>query len=286
MSDQASEMTARQKRAARLDFVRTFSLAAIGNRLPLRVLSPEGTPPSPKQQYRSQYRYLGFQDLAQPHTLASLTLFEVVLRLVDLAPLRDYLAQLYYVVSAQGQVPYDPVSLFLCVCLRRELRCGWRRLAQLLAGEHGAGWRRLFGFRERVTPSASGMRIFFQGIGPDRFEEINCLLIDALHTAGFLPDRTTFPGDPADLGVSLSHDLMQHDARSNMRCAYVTDPRPCPAKEAKKEGCDCSTDDCAPACRRTTPQDAEARYIHAVSTPLSPRQPSSPGTCFLGLSHI
>ena len=268
MSDQAPERIASQKRAAHPDFVKTFSLAAVYHRLPLRMLAPEATPPSPKRHYRSAYRYLGFGDLAQPHTLASLTLFEVVLRLVDFAPLRDYLAQLYYVDSAQGQVPYDPVSLFLCVCLRRELRYGWLSLAQLLAGEHGAGWRRLFGFREGVTPSASGMRFFFHGIGPDRFEKINGLLIDALHSAGFLPNRTTFPGDPADRGVSLSHDLMLHDARSNMRCAYVTDtcyqpaPRPCPAREAKKEGCDCSTDDCAQACRRTTPLDPEARYIH------------------------
>jgi hypothetical protein len=268
MSDKASEMTASQKRAAHPDFVRTFSLTAIRSRLPIRLVAPKSTPPSPKRHYRSEYHYLGFEDLVQPPSLAHLTLFEMALRLVDLTPLRDYLAQFYYVVSAKGQVPFDPVSLFLCVCLRRELRRGWLSLAKLLAGEHGAGWRRLFGFQEGVTPSASGMRFFFHSIGPDLFEEINCLLIDALHTAGFLPDRSTFPGDPPDRGVSLSHDLMLHDARSNMRCAYVTDtcyqpaPRPCPAKEAKKEGCDCSTDDRAQACRRTTPQDPEARYIH------------------------
>ena len=268
MSDQASELTAIQKRAAHPDFVKAFSLAAICHRLPLRLVAPEGTPPSPKRHYRSEYRHLGFEELAQPSILACLTLFEVVLRLVDLTPLRDYLAQFYYVVSAKGQVPFDPVSLLLCACLRRELQYGWLRLAKLLAGEHGTGWRRLFGFQEGLTPSASGMRFFFQSIGPEVFEEINCLLVDALHMAGFIPERSTFPGDPPDRGVSLSHDLMLHDARSNMRCAYVTDtcyrpaPHPCPAKEAKKEGCDCSTDACAKACRRTTPLDPEARYIH------------------------
>jgi hypothetical protein len=67
------------------------------------------------------------------------------------------------------------------------------------------------------------------------FEEINCLLIDALHTAGCLPERSIFSRDLPDRGVSLSHDLMLHDARSNMRSAYVTDtcyqpaPSPCPA---------------------------------------------------------
>ena len=115
MSDQAPERTASQKRAAHPDFVKTFSLAAVYHRLPLGMLAPEATPPSPKRHYRSAYRYLGFGDLAQPHTLASLTLFEVVLRLVVFAPLRDYLAQLYNVDSAQGLVRYDPFSLFLCV---------------------------------------------------------------------------------------------------------------------------------------------------------------------------
>jgi hypothetical protein len=268
MSAKASEMRASQKRAAHPDFVKTLSLAAIRSRLPIRLVAPKSTLPSPKRHYRSEYRFLGFEDLGQPHSLAHLTLFEMALRLVDLTPIRDYLAQFYYVVSAKGQVPFDPVSLFLCACLRRELRYGWLSLAKLLAGEHGAGWRRLFGFREGGTPSASGMRFFFQSIGPDVFEELNCLLIDALHTASLIPDRSTFPEDPPDRGVSLSHDLMLHEARSNMRCAYVTDtcyqpaPRACPAKAAKKEGCDSSTDDCAKACRRTTPQDPEARYIH------------------------
>jgi len=268
MSDTPSELTASKKRAAHPDFVKTFSLAAIRDQLPLRVVVPAGTPSSPKRHYRSEYRYLGYEELAQPCLLATLTLFEIALRLVDLTPLRDYLAQFYFVVSAKGQVPFDPVSLFLCACLRRELQYGWRRLAKLLAGEHGAGWRRLFGFQEGVTPSASGMRFFFHSIGPDVFEEINCLLIDVLHAAGLIPDRSTFAGDSPERGVSLSHDLMLHEAHSNMRCAYVTDtcyqpaPRPCPAKEAKKEGCDCSTDDCAQACRRTTPRDPEARYIH------------------------
>ena len=268
MNDKTTELTASQKRAAHPDFVKTFSLAAIREQLPLRVVVPAGTPPSPKRHYRSEYRYLGCADLAQPTLLVSLTLFEIALRLVDLAPLRDYLAQCYYVASAKGQVPFDPISLFLCACLRRELQYGWLRLAKLLAGEHGAGWRRLFGFQEGVTPSASGLRFFFQSMGPELFEEVSGLLIDALHRAGFIPDRSTFPGDPPDRGVSLSHDLMLHDAHSNMRCAYVTGacyqpaPRPCPAKEAQKEGCDCSTDDCAKVCRRTTPRDPEARYIH------------------------
>jgi hypothetical protein len=255
-------LIASRKRAAHPDFVPTFSLDALQERLPVRFSVPQGVPPSPKRRYRSEYRYLGYEDLACPSRLANLSLFEVALRLIDFSPLRDYLAQAYYVPSAKGQVPFDPVSLFLCVCLRRELRCGWRRVAKLLAGEHGTGWRR------RFTPSASGLRYFFHGVGPEVFEELCPLLIGSLFTVGLLPTQSTFPGDPPQRGVSISHDIMLHVARSRMRCSQVTDtcyqpaPRPCPARAAGKEGCDCDHPACATACRRATPLDPEARFIH------------------------
>ena len=124
----------------------------------------------------------------------------------------------------------------MCVCLRRELGCGWRSLAKLLAGEHGTGWRRHFGFRKGDTPSASGLRYFFSTVGPELFEELCPLFTDLLHHVGLLPERSTFPGDPSERGVSISHDIMLHQARSRMRCSQVTDicyqpaPRPCPAQ--------------------------------------------------------
>ena len=130
-----TELTAIQKRATNPDFVKTFSLEALKDRLPFRFPVPQDVPPSPKRRYRSHYRYLGYDDLIVPTILATLTLFEIALRLIDFSPLRDYLAQFYYVQSAKGQVPFDPVSLFLCVCLRRELNLSWRDLAKLLAGE-------------------------------------------------------------------------------------------------------------------------------------------------------
>jgi hypothetical protein len=261
-------LTASRKRAAQPAFVSTFSLGALQERLPLGFPVLEGVPPSPKRHYRSEYCYLGYADLACPSSLARLTLFQIALRLIDFSGLRDYLAQVYYVASAKGQVPFDPVSLLLCVCLRRELGCSWRSLANLLAGEHGAGWRRLFGLREGDTPSASGLRYFFHTMGPQVFEELCPLFIDLLYQAGLLPDHSTFPGDPPTRGVSISHDIMLHPARSRMGCGQVTDtcyrpaPRPCPAQAAGKEGCDCTDPACAVACRRTTPLDPEARLIH------------------------
>ena len=269
-----SEPTAPQKRAAHPDFVPTFSLDALQARLPLPFPVPEEVPPSPKEQYRSRYRYLGYEALADPAVLKRLSPFEVALHLIDFAPLRDYLAAHYYAGGTRGQVPFDPVSLFLCLCLRREWHLSWRALAQLLAGEHGAGWRRLFGFQEGETPSAAGLRYFFNTLGPAVFDELCPLFIDLLHEAGLLPKQSTFPGDPPGRGVTLSRDLMLHAARANMRCTQVTDtcyqpaPRPCPAREGPESpfraqrGCACDGEACAQVCRRATPLDPEARYIH------------------------
>jgi len=271
MSDPRQEQSAVCKRATHPDFVSTFSVWALQERMPFSYPVPEEVPVSPKRRYRSAYRYLGPDDLFDRTRLADLTPFEVALRLVDLAPLRNYLAQCYYVHSAKGQTPFDPVSLFLCVCLRRELRMGWRRLAKLLAGEHGGGWRRLFGFRTGETPSASGMRYFFNTLGNAFFDELCPLFTDLLQKASLLPEHSTFPGDPPQRGVSISHDLMLHPAHAKMHCAQVTDscyqpaPRPCPAREADPRagrGCDCSTEACAQVCRRATPTDPQARYIY------------------------
>jgi hypothetical protein len=260
-------LLASQKRAAHPAFASTFSLSALIDRLPLRFPCPTQTPPSAKRHYRSAYRYLGHTDLADLAGLMLLTVFEIALRLIDFSALRDWLAQ-HYRPSARGQVPFDPISLFLCVCLRRELGIGWSKLARLLAGEHGAGWRRLFGFQDGVTPSASGLRYFFNTVGAETFEELCPLFIDLLHQAGLLPEQSTFPGDSPERGVSISHDIMLHEAQSNMRCAQVTDtcyqpaPRPCPARDDGKEGCACSEPKCAQVCHLTTPLDAEARAIY------------------------
>ena len=112
------------------------------------------------------------------------------------------------------------------------------------------------------------MRYFFSSVGPELFEELSSLFTDLLHQAGLPPQRSTFPGDPPERGVSISHDIMLHQARSRMRCSQVTDtcyqpaPRPCPAQAEGKEGCDCTHPACATACRRATPLDPEARFIH------------------------
>jgi len=259
-------LSASQKRALHPDFLPTFSLAALKPQLPLPFPAPTA-PPSPKRHYRSAYQYLGYAELADPTTLATLEPFEVALHLIDFGPLRDYLAQ-NYVPSARGQTPFDPVSLLLCLCLRHHLGLGWRGLARLLAGSHGAAWRRLLGFQDGCTPSASGLRHFYHSLGPERCAELCSQVADLLHQAGLLPTHSTYPGDPDDRGVTISHDLMLHQAHSNLDCADVTDscyqaaPRPCPARAAGRKGCACQEAACADLCRRATPADREARFIH------------------------
>jgi hypothetical protein len=267
MSADSPPLSAREKRALHPDFVPTFSLAAIKDRLPLRFPQPVGVLPSPKRQYRSQYRYRGHDDLADPQRLATFGPLEIALRLIDFASLRDVLAQ-HYAPSAKGQIPFDPVSLFLVLCLRRDRDLSWRHTAALVAGEHGATWRCLFGFTDDVTPSESGLRHFRNAVGQATFTDLCASLIDLLQQVHLIPERSTLPGDPPDRGVTLSYDGMLHPARSRMRCAHVTDtcyepaPRPCPARATGKGGCACDTSACAAHCRLATPPDAEARLIH------------------------
>ena len=69
----------------------------------------------------------------------------------------------------------------------------------------------------------------------------------------------------------LCPDGQLHDAASAVRCISVREscyqpctpahPRPCPAKDKQRRGCDCSSLACAPVCRQATPRDQEARYV-------------------------
>jgi hypothetical protein len=269
MSQSQSSPTAAAKRAVHPDFVPTFSLAAVQDRLPLTLPVPADTLPSPKIAYLSHYAYLGAADLADAAKLATLSPFEVALRLVDFSSLRDLLAG-HYARTARGQRPYDPVSMFLAICLRREQDIGWSKLATLLVGEHGAGWRRLFGFQAGRTPCPAGLRGFFNAVGEATFDRLCPLFGETLLAAGLASQHSTFPGDGPERGVTITHDIMLHEARSGMRCLQVTAscyqprPRPCPARaeDKKKKGCDCQHDACKSACRYATPLDPEARLIH------------------------
>ena len=119
------------------------------------------------------------------------------------------------------------------------------------------------------TPSASGLRYFYNTVGPARCEDLCSQVADLLHQASLLPDHSTYPGDPADRGVTISHDIMLHDAHSNLDCADVTatcyqpPPRPCPAQAARPRGLRLCTTLLAPrSVAGPRPADREARFIH------------------------
>jgi hypothetical protein len=183
--------------------------------------------------------------------------------------------------------------MFLACCLRRELNLSWRQLARLLAGEHGGHWRWLLGFEQGITPSASGLRHFFNALPPHIFAGFCPSCIDLLREHGLCPEHSTYPGDPQSRGVTFSEDGMLHQARHRHTCQLATDDcfqplpsgqpdanaphpsstattdhsqpapgRPCRAREHGLEGCRCDTPACRERCQRASRLDPEARFIH------------------------
>lgn len=297
----ANPPTAPQKRAEQPLFVSMWSIQALLSRLPLLFPVDPNLPPSPKTHYRSDYRCPEPATLLNKAQLAILTEFEIALYLIDFSPLERLLAKIY-VDSHKGQVPFHPVSLFLCICLRREQNLKWAALAKLLAGSNGAGWRALFGFREGNTPSASGLRYFFNAVGPKVFDDLCPRFIELLRQHGLLPEHSTYPGDPPDRGVTVTQDGQLHPARSRPSCqlaiescyeplasgaeletgpkadasscdrdnqengtvgqSEVPPRRPCRARDKGLPGCLCDTPACQERCDRASVLDPDARFIH------------------------
>jgi hypothetical protein len=264
------EAVKQRQGAARL---KDFGLAALRTKLPLRFPSPVKTELPAEWRSRSWYRYPGWAGLTERGALENAGLLYIALHLIDFSPLRAELMQLQGIqANARGGTPYDPVSLFLCGLLRRELRLGWRALAQLLGSEAGACWRRLLGFAHDDLPAESTMRGFFKGLQETFIHDLCPRFIELLQQAGLLPPHDPQTTVPARDGVPLATDGMLHDAHSTMRCSKISDtcyqpttaenPRPCPAREAGKEGCACDTPACVQHCRRSTPRDPQARFIH------------------------
>jgi hypothetical protein len=283
-------VSAAQKRTQEPLLATHWSLAALLPHAPFRFPAAADLPASPKTRYRSQYRAPA---PPLPADLGALSEFELALTLIDFSPLELVFAQ-HYVPSRKGHVPFHPVSLFLALCLRRELTLSWRKTARLLAGEHGAGWRRLFGFADGQTPSASGLRFFFQAVGAPVFAALCPQFVTLLRQHGLFPEHSTYPDDPPTRGVSVCQDGMLHDAHDRASCSLATAPcfqplppaavipltpvrapgaapvrplpavgaRPCRAREKGLPGCLCTTPACQEQCQRASPRDPEARLIH------------------------
>lgn len=265
------KQTAIQKRAHHPQALAPFALVHLGPHLPLRFPLDPTLPPSPKHTYRSHYQYLGSEGLDDMETLSS---FDVAVRLIDYGNLERLLAAHIYVPSAKGQTPFHPVSMYLLHLYRREHGLSRAETLRILQSKEGLELRQRLGFTE-AFPSESGLRYFEKQITPQLRWEINALQMDMLYQAGLLPTRPD-----AAHKVILSFDGMLHEARSRMRCAHVREgcyqpvPRPCPAQQKGKRGCDCTTPACAPRCSHSTPLDPEARFV--VYTGDNKRATSSP----------
>jgi hypothetical protein len=272
----AKKPTAIEKRAQNLTALAPFALDNLEQKLPLVFPRDPALPPSPKPGYRSAYRYLGFDDLNE-EAIDTLSPFEIAVRLFDYRPLEPLLAAHIYVASAKGQVPFHPVSMYLLSLYRRERHLSRHEALRILRHpEDGQSLRRCTGFEDDF-PSESGLRYFEGQLTPELQQEINALQLDVLYQAGFLPAKPD-----VEQKATLSFDGMLHEARSHMRCSsvkascYTPAPRPCPAQEKGKQGCDCSDEACAAICRQATPRDPQARFI--VYTGRNKRARTSPNT--------
>ncbi len=234
VSEVERALSAREKRAANPLFRLTWSLSALAPLLPFPFPVDPNLPPSPKPRYRSHYCSLGLGPLFDQTRRTSMSDFEIAAHLIDFSALERQLAQ-FYRPSRKGQIPFHPVSMFLAVSLRIETRQSWRKVASLLAGENGSGWRRLFGFQEGETPSASGLRYFYQSVGPELFAQLGPRWAQMLRTAGLFPEHSSYPGDPPDQGVSMTQDGMLHGALSRPSCELAADECYQPPPESKAE---------------------------------------------------
>jgi hypothetical protein len=263
--------TAYKLREAVERFRNTFSLTALLDRLPLPFPSKNAEPLFFRA--LSWYTYPGWDALCKTNRLDAQSAFYIALHLIDFSPLRAELVSLVPIsLDGRGQTPFDPVSLFLCCLLRWEKGLGWKELAKLLVRPDGACWRRLLGFRDDCTPSASTMRTFYNKLDTHFDSDLCPRFIELLCAAGLLPEQATYPHSPSHRGLAMAGDGMLHEAHTSMRCGQVTDtcyqettvhkPRPCPAQEKGFDGCTCTAEICAQRCCFTTPRDSEARLIH------------------------
>jgi hypothetical protein len=284
----APKQTPPQSRAQDNDFVRQCSFAGLQSQLPLRWPTPSGIPASPKKQYRSYYVYLGYTDLHDVLSWQHLSSFDLVLRLVDFSALRPVLAWLLGWTSARGQVPFDPVSMFLFISWR--IVNGWTRAQALrnLQKPRYADYALCFGFLNDDFPTEGGVRYFLTALGShaDTHQETVTVQVDDTRTVDIAIQYLNYllAGAVAllrDARLITAHtwqhallcpDGMIHDAASRMRCTSVqetcycptsnTAPRPCPAQEKGKTGCTCDTLSCTRVCRYAPIRDPEARTIY------------------------
>ena len=160
-----AKLSAVEARAQDKLFVQHSSLSGLQARLPLCWPTPPDVPPSPKRAYRSHYVYPGWQELQDTATWDDLSDFDLVLRLVYFSGLRPVLAQRLGWTSARGQIPFDPVSLFLVHGW--QITSSWKRATTLdnLVNTRYADYAALFGFEDGDYQTEGGLRYFLTTLG-------------------------------------------------------------------------------------------------------------------------
>ena len=272
-------------------------IEGLRQRLPLPWPTPPGTPPSPKKAYRSWYLYRGWQDLDDPAFWKGCSDFDLLLRLIDFSGLRPVMAQGLGWRSGRGQIPFDPLSFFLLTGW--QITNAWSRAQTLRQVRHPryADYAQRFGFHDDCFPTEGGLRYFLTTLGHHSATGETVLLDEeeqvAVAVQGLnqliaqcvaLIRNTGLIRQEAWEQALLCPDGMIHEAASALRCTSVTDscyqpisptqPRPCPAKEKERQGCDCNTPSCAQICHHAPPRDPQARFVYysGSNQPANPNQ--------------
>ena len=95
---------------------------------------------------------------------------------MDYTPLRHVLAQLLGWTSARGQVPFDPISIFLLTGW--QITNKWSRAETLrnLRKPRYADYAQHFGFENGVFPTEGGLRYWLTTIGQNSTSEETVLV--------------------------------------------------------------------------------------------------------------
>lgn len=285
---QTRSLAAAERRLLLPNFVELFRWEAIRPLLPLQLPTPGDPPPWSERRCRSYYRWLPPDELQTSADLVGLDEFDLSLRLFDFTPWRPYFAQRFK--SQFGPPPFDPLSLGLAQFLAVHQGWDWEQLStELHSTERGRGYCRRLGFDPRDLPGGSTFRMALGRTHLDWFTACQTSLAHGLMAYALIPTQSTFPGDPDGRGVSVSTDCQLIAARSHQQCRHQTPTcslpaakRPCPAREAGKEGCACDSEDCREHCRFATPRDPDAAYVFYTGSnrpgpnPNAPQASSSP----------
>ena len=260
-------LPAAERRLLLPNFMQLFRFEAIRPLLPFQLPTPGDPPPWQARICRSFYQWLPPDQLHSSADLAGMDPFDLGCLLFDFSPWRPYFAARFK--SQVGPPPFDPLSLGLAMFLAIYRKWDWPTLAsELRQANRGHDYRRSLGFLPDDLPCASTFRMACQNTPENWFCTCQDSLLLGLMAYGLAPTHSTFPDDPPDRGVTISTDSQLVASRSHMHCSHqvpaCSEPaviRPCPAREAGKEGCLCDTAACLEHCRFATFRDPQAAYV-------------------------